>query len=466
MASMVELCSQRSLRELKQQLLKALEEDTAEDGDKNDGGELPEGQCRLAALPDLLRRCRVCGLSLAEAGLGSGPDGSRLEKTLLALRSGQAVSPDNEEAALGGLTRWLQWLRSWIPPGSRINIDAALDSLKERRLEASKGGAALRCSKVPDMAERWPPVWICHLIDSHQLLKDATERLMKELNTLRMRTETSQTSQDGNALFAEARRRVAEELVEIAEGTTAITRRRCDGLARRWVRRYAEEAARSLWTAPSYPARRFRQNLREGGICIIEDVLDWSLLLKSHSEAAQVLSEEFRVNCNGQSRWAELMESQLQDAGCQGLATCVTLLHQLQWSLSDHCWGSSKAPGAPGFRRCRWSSSGEVTLWQSIPAKEESPVSSSKFLEDVSDSETSLLAILFLNTPCWRPDWGGALRCHDLERGISRDVWGDGGRMVLLEEATASHELLAASKTQTVSTSVRVDAWTTFFDAC
>ena len=33
-------------------------------------------------------------------------------------------------------------------------------------------------------------------------------------------------------------------------------------------------------------------------------------------------------------------------------------------------------------------------------------------------------------------------------------------------EATASHELLAASKTQTVSTSVRVDAWTTFFDAC
>ncbi|CAJ1424321.1 unnamed protein product [Effrenium voratum] len=50
------------------------------------------------------------------------------------------------------------------------------------------------------------------------------------------------------------------------------------------------------------------------------------------------------------------------------------------------------------------------------------------------------------NTPAWRPDWGGALRCH--VGPISRDIWGDGGRLVLLHEV--SFELLESSRPQTV----------------
>ncbi|CAE7557918.1 unnamed protein product, partial [Symbiodinium natans] len=67
--------------------------------------------------------------------------------------------------------------------------------------------------------------------------------------------------------------------------------------------------------------------------------------------------------------------------------------------------------------------------------------------QEACDPERGITAFLYLNTPAWPPEWGGALRCH--LGSISRDVWGDGGRLVLLREAH-SYELLPSRRPQTV----------------
>ncbi|CAK9092099.1 unnamed protein product [Durusdinium trenchii] len=438
------MCVDDALQRLKEQLLNALEED---DEDREAEATASPSQVLLAdadALPiKLLKRCRVCALSAEEAGLHKGADG-RLVETLLALRRGDMVSVSNEAAALGGLMRWLQWLRCWLPPGSRKNLDAAMDHLKERRLQASKVERRAGCDQ--DLA-RWPPAWACHWAEQHELLKEASKRLFRKL---RQRTR-SPHREDPYILFGQARREVAEGLEDLAEEMVA-TRRRCDGLARRWVRRYAEEAARSLWSGTGTISRAFRRSLREGGWAISEDVLDWSLLLKLQSEVARVLvEEEFQAATAGQTRWLELWEAQLEDAGCQALATAVAVLQQLQWCLSDQSWGSQ------GFRGLRWRC-GEVVLWH-CPAQgktlDQGPTEPASQVEMppgcTEDRSASLVAFLFLNTPAWKPEWGGALRCV-LKTGVQREVWGDGGRLVLLEEVPshASPELMPSSHAQTV----------------
>eukprot|EP00913_Durusdinium_trenchii_P017632 g16571.t2 len=155
--------------------------------------------------------------------------------------------------------------------------------------------------------------------------------------------------------------------------------------------------------------------------------------------------------------WLELWEAQLEDAGCQALATAVAVLQQLQWCLSDQSWGSQ------GFRGLRWRC-GEVVLWH-CPAQgktlDQGPTEPASQVEmppgpgepgpDLPDRSASLVAFLFLNTPAWKPEWGGALRCV-LKTGVQREVWGDGGRLVLLEEVPshASPELMPSSHAQTV----------------
>eukprot|EP00434_Breviolum_minutum_P026787 symbB.v1.2.023676.t1/scaffold2185.1/size86375/2 len=422
----VTLCGDLQLQSLKLQLLQTLEETNS------------QGVCLAdaEALPmDLLRRCRVCALATQEVGF----EREALAETLLALRRGQPLSPACEVAALGGLSRWLQWLRSWIPPGSRQNLDAALENLKERQLQASKKE---RKTAIQQDAARWPPVWSCKMVDGHEVLQDATERLMLELRNI----SRLKPHEESSTLFAQARRRVAEDLAKIEIPTT---RRRCDGLARRWVR--------TLWTGASSTARSFRQSLREGGLSIMEDVVDWSVLLKSRSEVARIMEE-----LQAQS-YLELQEGKIQDLGCQALATCVALLEQLQWSLSDNSW--NKADQVPGFRRCRWISSGEVLLWQAS-SKAEASLPTIQNESNLEVSRSHVLAVLFLNTPCWHPDWAGALRCRDSARGLSRDILGDGGRLVVIEEAKMSIEWLAPLQTRTVrcplSALVFFSPWTFF----
>lgn len=105
------------------------------------------------------------------------------------------------------------------------------------------------------------------------------------------------------------------------------------------------------------------------------------------------------------------------------------------------------------FDKCTWSSE-DTVLWcddggpleignqkaveWSRPSGGEGDEPMGKAAEDENGQtvppERCLLMFLFLNSPGWNPEWGGALRCHVGE--IYRDVWGDGGRMVLLRESS------------------------------
>ncbi|CAJ1410644.1 unnamed protein product [Effrenium voratum] len=427
----VALCAEEALRSLKEQLLKALEEAP------NEGVQTILSDAD--ALPmDLLRRCRVCAMSAEEAGL-DGREG-RLVEALLALRRGEPLSAPNEAAALGALLRWLQWLRCWLAPGARKNVEAAIDHLKERRLQASKERqhteALHFASREP---QRWFVAWSCELADASDLLSAASKKLHELLRHL-ARTQQEREGEglpgeDFYTLFAQARRKVGEELVDIE---LPATRRRCDALARRWVRRYAEEAARTLFTGPG--AKAFRRDFREGGLAIVEDAVDWAILVKLQAEVAR-LFEESPVTSRS-ARWLELCSSHLEESGCQALATSVAVLHQLPFSFSDSCWNEKAKTQVSGFKQRRWTA-GEVVLWQSQPGTATSEVPES--LPKLQD-KSGITALLFLNTPAWRPDWGGALRCH--VGPISRDIWGDGGRLVLLHEV--SFELLESSRPQTV----------------
>ncbi|CAE7557897.1 unnamed protein product [Symbiodinium natans] len=136
------------LNELKRQLLSSL---TEEEDDQEDGKNAEElVLADFDALPvELLRRCRVCALSSAEAGISAGS--SHLAESLLALRRGEPLSRGNEAAACGGLARWLQWLRCFLAPCARKNVDAALASLKERQFRSSKEALTLSASEVAQL---------------------------------------------------------------------------------------------------------------------------------------------------------------------------------------------------------------------------------------------------------------------------------------------------------------------------
>ncbi|CAE7566148.1 unnamed protein product, partial [Symbiodinium sp. CCMP2456] len=255
------------------------------------------------------------------------------------------------------------------------------------------------------------------------------------------------------------------------------TSRRCDGLARRWIRRFAEESARSLFSSSSPAARAAMRELHEGGFAIIEDVLDWCSLVKARVEVERLFqpSEEeqnrapsptFTSASRGQTRWCEILMSRLEDLGYQALATSVALLRQLPIALNEDGWRDAKgkrqkAVASQSFQACRWFVRGEVILWQDAGSSDSSAVEAQTMLaldpqanaegdepcEQACPPERRMMAFLYLNTPAWRPDWGGALRCH--LGSVSRDVWGDGGRLVLLRE-DRSYELLPSSQQQTV----------------
>ncbi|CAE7652234.1 unnamed protein product, partial [Symbiodinium microadriaticum] len=218
------------------------------------------------------------------------------------------------------------------------------------------------------------------------------------------------------------------------------------------------------------------RELHEGGFAIIEDVLDWCSLVKarveveglfqqSEEEQNRAPSPTFTSASRGQTRWCEMFMSSLEDLGYQALATSVALLRQLPIALNEDGWRDvkgkrQKAVASQSFLACRWFVRGEVMLWQDAGSADLSALKAQTMLAlDSQESaggdepcqacppERRIIAFLYLNTPAWRPDWGGALRCH--LRSVSCDVWGDGGRLVLLRE-DCSYELLPSSRQQTV----------------
>ncbi|CAE7226852.1 unnamed protein product, partial [Symbiodinium sp. CCMP2592] len=187
--------SSEALGELKQQLLSSLvEEEMEHDKNRDDAQVLVMSD--FDALPvELLRRCRVCALSRSEAGISAGS--ANLARSLLDLRRGEPLSQANEAAVLGGLSRWLQWLRCFLAPCARKNVDAALASLKERQFQSTKEALTWSSSEADALLsercslERWPPVWICQLANANDVLRIATERLLRELARLHRRQEHS-----------------------------------------------------------------------------------------------------------------------------------------------------------------------------------------------------------------------------------------------------------------------------------
>ncbi|CAE8619547.1 unnamed protein product [Polarella glacialis] len=471
-----------SLRSTKRELLRSLQAEDAEtSADDNNNNEEPGRQVGVVLagydfLPlSLILQCRVCALSHEEASIG-------LVEALLALRAQRPVSPGNEAAALGGLSRWLQWLRCWLAPGARRNVDGALQALKERLFQLSKerrSHAHREKSAAP--VECWPPSWTCSLADASDLLTASSQRLSLELRLLVAQEQLGLGPPDPQQLFGAARRRVAETLLDFLE-VPSVSGRRCDVLERRWARRYAQEAARNLLANASPTLQAHQRELSEGGLTIVEDALDWGSLVKIHGEVPSLLCSQdsaktgVRVRCcgaGGRTTWAEVWESQLEEVGLLGLAAAVALLHQVPVHLSSSAWAARPKKAVPsaaatGFGGCRWSAASEVVLWRdkgSNSGDVERRNNIQAALEWVADrgqgdydSDLSgdasavppgrrLLAFLFLNTPAWSPAWGGPLKCH--LGSISRDVWGDGGRLVLLHEV-CSYELLPSTRQQTV----------------
>eukprot|EP00930_Biecheleria_cincta_P033767 TRINITY_DN23385_c0_g1_i1.p1 TRINITY_DN23385_c0_g1~~TRINITY_DN23385_c0_g1_i1.p1 ORF type:complete len:886 (-),score=128.03 TRINITY_DN23385_c0_g1_i1:119-2776(-) len=427
---------------------------------------------RFDALPSqLLTACRICALSASDMGTSSGEG---LARALLSLRDGRPVSPSNEAAAIGGLVRWLQWLRCWLAPSARQNLECALESLREKQFQASKEEHRLpadqrdalllsRCQSC-----RWPPTWSCCLTKPNDLLELASKRLMLELRRLCERCPSTEAytcglEQDPNAMFGQARRKVAEVLLD--EIHVDSVSRRCDALEKRWSRRYAQEAAKNLFTGRSAAMKTLRRELCEGGFALVEDILDWGTLIKIKGETQRLIGGDlpeasarvFSSGLGGYARWVEVSQPQLHELGMLGLSTAVGLLQQLPFCLNDAVWAESGAEGSGGFGGRRWTCDGEVFLWHYGGCRAQNDASNlaiewpgssqESYVHEEVPGDHKLTALLFLNTPAWRPEWGGALRCHIGP--ISRDVWGDGGRLVLLKKANA-FELLPSTQTHTV----------------
>lgn len=421
------------------------------------------------ALPSqLLAACRICALSASEVGSGSSEG---LARALLSLRDGRPVSPSNESAAIGGLVRWLQWLRCWLAPGARPNLDCALEVLREKQFQACKEEHHLPANQRSTMllsscdSCRWPPTWSCCLTKPNDLLELASQSLMLELRRLHEQcsptdASTSGPERDPNKIFGQARRHVAERLLD--EIQVDSVSRRCDAFEQRWSRRYAQEAAKNLFAGRSTAVKVLRRELSESGFALVEDVLDWGTLVKIQGEARRLMSSDFRegnakIFSSGprsRAQWVEVSEPLLHELGMLGLSTAVGLLQQLPFCLSDVVWG---VEGSGGLGGCSWACEGQACLWHdggcrtrdfsSNPAIEwpGSPQDSA-LVEDVPGGHR-LIALLFLNTPAWKPEWGGALRCHIGP--ISHDVWADGGRLVLLKKVNA-FELLSSQQSHTV----------------
>lgn len=427
---------------------------------------------RFDALPSqLLTTCRICALSASDVGASSG---ECLARALLSLRDGRPVSSSNEAAAIGGLVRWLQWLRCWLAPGARQNLDCALESLREKQFQASKEERHLPADQRDTVllstweSCRWPPTWSCCLTKPNDLLELASKRLMLELQRLCEQCPSAEASsctpeQDPNTIFGQARRHIGEILLDELHVDSAS--RRCDALEQRWSMRYAQEAAKNLLAGQSAAVKTLRRELCEAGFALVEDVLDWGTLIKIQGETQRLIGGDvqegsakiLKSGLGGYAQWVEVSVPQLHELGMLGLSTAVGLLQQLPFCLSDADWAESGAGGSGGFGGCRWACEGEAFLWHDRGCIDQDATSNlaigwpgspqeSSLREDVP-GDHKLIALLFLNTPAWRPQWGGALRCHIGP--IARDVWGDGGRLVLLKKVNA-FELLSSTRAHTV----------------
>ncbi|OLQ14949.1 hypothetical protein AK812_SmicGene836 [Symbiodinium microadriaticum] len=95
-----------------------------------------------------------------------------------------------------------------IVPVSRKNVDAALASLKERQFQSTKEALTWSSSEADAVLsercslERWPPVWICQLANSNDVLRIATERLLQELARLHRRAGDSSCININKQIFS------------------------------------------------------------------------------------------------------------------------------------------------------------------------------------------------------------------------------------------------------------------------
>ena len=270
---------------------------------------------------DRVRVCALAGPELAGPGLAA---------TLRALRDHRRVSLANDLVALGALERWLRWLRAWLAPPARRNLDAALEALGERLFELRKeerrrllerapGAAAAGPGEHADAAgpdgqggerERWPPLWVCTLATPNDLLRASTEDLLTELRTAQ--AGAAGLAGDPRRAFGEARRRVAERLLD--RHRLEAGRRRCDPQERRWARSLGQETSRALLGAEV--AKPVRRELRELGLAIVEDTIDWGTLVKIQGELRCLFGGgaeasgggvEILSTRGGHARWAILV---------------------------------------------------------------------------------------------------------------------------------------------------------------
>mmetsp|Transcript_114873 Transcript_114873/g.198998 ORF Transcript_114873/g.198998 Transcript_114873/m.198998 type:complete len:961 (+) Transcript_114873:73-2955(+) len=430
--------------EVKRQLMAGTDE-----GDSKDGLVLRD----FEFLPlDLLLKCRVCALDTTEQGHAG------IVPTMLALRDKQRISLANEAAALGGLQCWFQWLRCWLAPGSRRNVDAALEAIRERLYNVAKEDHKLN----PDQPRenlglsyvRWPPDWVCTVTKPNDLLKKANEALLEDIRASRKSLDGARNPRQA---FEKARRRVAEKLFDDHQITAG--NKRCDPAERNWVKCYGNEASCALFNK----ARRANLNreLQEGGMAILEDAIDWGTLAKAQGEVTRLLGEDLqdpRVKVysarGGHARWATVWETRTEDLGMPAISAAISFASQTAVRLNE--WQ---------FNNCNWYAEDPVIWcddgeplqlgrqkalgWARPASAGEAPLA--KPAEDEEGRkvppERCLLLFLFLNPPAWLPDWGGALRCH--VGAVHRDVWGDGGRLVLLRESER-FELLPSQHSHSV----------------
>eukprot|EP00439_Symbiodinium_sp_Y106_P034009 s249_g4.t1 len=233
------------------------------------------------------------------------------------------------------------------------------------------------------------------------------------------------------------------------------------------VVRFAEESARSLFSPSSPAARAAMRELQEGGFAIIED--RQAVLEGGGGEALPAIRGGAKLGTVTHLRFCVSWPDALVRAShieARGAAEALLKLRQLPIALNEDGWCAAKgkrqkAVASQSFQGCRWFVRGEVILWQDAGSADVSAFQAQAMLaldppenaegdepcEQACPPERRMIALLYLNTPAWRPDWGGALRCH--LGSVSRDVWGDGGRLVLLRE-DRSYELLPSGRQQTV----------------